>query len=99
MNQKLTVPLALASGLLGAMLSRSLIPLPAFAQTPSPGEIRAHKFTLVDYQDQAVGAFTVEPTGPMSSPLTALFQRNNIPSRIVLRDSDGRELWSATLSK
>ena len=100
MNHKMTtVALALASGALGALASRFLAPTPVFAQPASPTEIRAHKFTLLDSQDKAAGAFTVEPAGPfVASPISAL-QPGSVPMRLIFRDSEGREIWSARISK
>jgi len=92
---------------LGGLLTRYVAPPVALAQDQAPivKEIRAQSFTLVDPSDHAVGTFTVEPLA--GSPGTEQFYRlkqypNNqfrperpLPMRIVLRDSAGRELWSA----
>ena len=97
MNRTFNVALALAAGLLGGLLTHYIAPSAAFAQvqappSPVPGvpnnrpitkEIRAQSFTLVDQADHTVGTFTVEPD---------LRVRR---ARIVLRDSNGREIWSA----
>jgi hypothetical protein len=92
MNKTLTVALALAAGLLGGLLTRYIAPLATFAQNQSPitKEIRAQSFTLVDSSDRTLGVFTAEPSkaiNPYPGGLT--------PMRIVLRDSNGREIWSA----
>jgi hypothetical protein len=87
-----TVALALAAGLLGGMLSRYIAPPAAYAQNQAPQtapmEIRAQSFVLVDKSDQTIGTFSVIP-GPLGP-----FGRPILP-RIVLRDSSGREIWSA----
>jgi hypothetical protein len=92
-EQTLTVALALVTGLLGGLLARFLAPPAAFAQNQAPiaKEIRAQSFTLVDPSDNSVGVFTSEPVfrGLQSVP------RRPMPMRIVLRDSNGREIWSA----
>src|SRR5580693_863302 len=88
MNKTLTVTLALAAGFFGSLVTRYIAPPPTFAQDKAPvaKEIRAESFTLVDSSGRAVGTFAPElprrgsaSTGP----------------RIVLRDSFGREIWSA----
>jgi hypothetical protein len=99
MNNKLSVVIALIAGLAGGMLTRFIAPAPVFAQAPvqilpgpapapaAPGpaakEIRAESFTLVDNRGNAVGTFAAEPRGI------------HFPARVVLRDSYGREIWSA----
>jgi hypothetical protein len=87
-----TVALALAAGLLGGMLTRYIAPPSAYAQNPAPqtapAEIRARSFVLVDQSDQTIGTFSVVP-GPLGP-----FGRPILP-RIVLKDFNGREIWSA----
>jgi hypothetical protein len=99
MNNKLIVAVAVLAGLAGGMLTRFIAPAPVFAQapvqilpapapapiTPRPftKEIRAESFALVDQYDNVVGAFATEPKGV------------HFPARIVLRDANGREIWSA----
>jgi hypothetical protein len=99
MNNKLTVSFALLAGLAGGMLTRFIAPAPVFAQapvqilpapaplpnptTPVTREIRAQSFTLVDDRGNVVGTFAAEPRGI------------HFPARVVLRDSNGREIWSA----
>jgi hypothetical protein len=79
------VVLALLAGLLGGLFTRYIAPPSAYAQNQAPitRELRAQSFTLVDRANQTAGTFTVEPA---SSPSRM---------RIVLRDSSGREIWSA----
>jgi hypothetical protein len=87
-----TVAVALAAGLLGGMLTRYIAPPTAYAQNPAPqtasAEIRAQSFVLVDQADHAIGTFSVVP-GPLGP-----FGRPILP-RIVLKDFNGREIWSA----
>lgn len=101
MNNKLVVAVAVVAGLAGGMLTRFIAPSPVFAQAPvqilpgpvpavpapaSPAiarEIRAESFALVDQFGNVVGTFATEPQGI------------HFPARIVLRDSHGREIWSA----
>jgi hypothetical protein len=83
MTSKLTIVIALFAGLAGGMLTRFVTPAPVFAQTPAtaPSELRARSFALVDPSDHTVGTFTTDGrAGGM---------------RIVLRDANGREIWSA----
>lgn len=101
MNRTFNVALALSAGLLGGLLTHYIAPPAAFAQVqapslPVPGvpnnrpitkEIRAQSFTLVDQADHTVGTFTVEP-----APVRRDFR---LGARVVLRDSNGREIWSA----
>ena len=88
MNKILTVTLALVAGSVGGLLTHYIAPPVALAQNQAPitKEIRAQSFTLVDPSDHTVGTFSYEPA-PDPRPMT--------PPRIVLRDSVGRELWSA----
>jgi hypothetical protein len=82
MNRTLTLILTLAAGLVGGLLSRNLT-LPsvhAQTQTPTPKEIRAQSFVLVNAQGVALGLIGIDPKGkPM----------------IKLVDETGRTVWSA----
>ncbi|PYT26220.1 MAG: hypothetical protein DMG57_22360 [Acidobacteria bacterium] len=82
MNRKINFTLALATGLLGGVLSRYLIPTPVFAQAqaPAPREIRAQSFVLVNKQ----GA----PLGLMG------FDSDGVPV-ITLLDENRRTIWSS----
>jgi hypothetical protein len=86
------IVLALAAGVLGGMLTRYIAPPTAYAQNPAPqtapAEIRAQSFVLVDQADHAIGSFSVVP-GPLGP-----FGRPILPC-IVLKDFNGREIWSA----
>jgi hypothetical protein len=105
MNNKLVIAVALVAGLVGGLLSRYAAPPSAFAQNQAPvtKEVRAESFTLVDSTDRTVGTFTAEPEGlqlgiqPGPGPRLNVPQPRRIvfPTRIVLRDSNGREIWSA----
>jgi hypothetical protein len=90
MNNKTSLAIALAAGLFGGLLTRYIAPPPAFAQNQvTPKEIRAQSFTLVDPLDRTVGTFTFEPVAQLVNGQIVH------PERIVLRDSGGREIWSA----
>jgi hypothetical protein len=106
MNNKMSVALALMAGLLGGLLTRYIAPPAAFAQNqaPIPKEIRAQSFALVDPSDRTVGTFTAEPVlgapGTFVRPAPGLPNDQSAPQirwpmRVVLRDSNGREIWSA----
>jgi hypothetical protein len=103
MTNKLSVALALAAGLLGGLLTRYVAPPAAFAQNQASvsKEIRAQSFTLVDSSDRVVGTFTSESAGPPPPPpppgVVPPPPRRSPAwrTRIVLRDSTGREIWSA----
>ena len=98
---KNTIVAALIAGLFGAVATRIISPAPVSAQNQATREIRSQSFTLVDPSDRTVGTFSAEPVfgrrrafirnpgGPDQTVLDAS------PMRIVLRDSAGRELWSA----
>ena len=101
MNKTLTLALGLGAGLLGGLLTRYIAPPAAHAQDHAAvtKEIRAQSFTLVDEFDHTAGTFTYEP-----SPGKRIIVRHQGPEgtterlvsgRIVLRDSNGREIWSA----
>ena len=107
MNNKLVIAIAVVAGLVGGLLSRYAAPPSAFAQNQATvtKEVRAQSFTLVDPSDRTIGTFTAEPDvsgiqpffQPGPSPrLNTPQQRPTVfPTRIVLRDSNGREIWSA----
>ncbi|MBZ5675665.1 MAG: hypothetical protein LAP61_15600 [Acidobacteriia bacterium] len=104
MNNKLVIVYALVAGLVGGLLTRYVAPPAAFAQNQTPviKEIRAQSFTLVDSSNRIVGTFTSDADGPPAPPpapgsiTPPPLRRSPVGrSRIVLRDSDGREIWSA----
>ena len=102
MNNKLVIAVALVAGLVGGLLSRYGAPPSAFAQNQAPvtKEVRAQSFTLVDPTDRTIGTFTAEPDGatwvPGPTPRDLPQPQRIAPrARIVLRDSNGREIWSA----
>jgi hypothetical protein len=102
MNKNLSLALALIAGLLGGLVTRYIAPSPAFAQGQAPitKEIRAQSFALVDPSDRTVGTFTFEPLPGAPIFLNRRFPNNQVSPdpmqmRIVLRDSNGREIWSA----
>jgi hypothetical protein len=99
MSKSLTVILALAAGLAGGMLSRYIAPPAAHAQASQrqPAEIRAQSFVLVDSANRTIGTFTFDPrSGPriLNVPNGGAVTTPS-PTRIVLRDAAGREIWSA----
>jgi hypothetical protein len=91
MNNKCSIVLALFAGILGGTLTRYITPPSAFAQndqSTATKEIRAQSVTLVDDRNRTVGTFTVAPDARWQSA-------NQGGRRIVLRDSQGHEIWSA----
>jgi len=101
MNKNIAI--ALIAGLIGGLGARYISPAPVFAQTQAPTtkEIRAQSFTLVDPSDRTIGTFSAEP---VANRRRAIIRNPGgpdqtivdiSPMRIVLRDSAGRELWSA----
>jgi hypothetical protein len=88
MNQKLNLTLAFAAGSVGALLTRYVVPMPAFAQAQPAvvQEIRAKSFVLVDAQDRTLAKLTYVPNAqPYTGPASG---------RVVLLDPTGREIWS-----
>jgi hypothetical protein len=83
MNRTCVLPLTLATGLLGGVLSRYVTPAPAFAQAQTQKEVKAQSFVLVDDKDNIVGTF--KPSA------------DRIPT-VVLMDRTGREIWRAGVS-
>lgn len=85
-----------------AQIVRPVNPLPPPGVPTVVKEIRAQSFTLVDPADRTIGTFTSEPDGstvnvPGPDPRLDIPQpqRTAPRTRIVLRDSNGREIWSA----
>jgi hypothetical protein len=102
MNKTLTIALGLAAGLVGGLLTRYIAPPAAHAQDQAAvaKEIRAQSFTLVDEFDHTAGTFSYEPAPGARMMLQRPPSFNQPaprvrPGRIVLRDSNGREIWSA----
>jgi len=106
MHPGLIVSAALIAGLSGGLLTRYIAPPVVLAQgQTTTKEIRAQSFTIVDSFNRTIGAFTVEP---VSTPLGGVGIKpgvtivGRIPPkypplmRMVLRGSDGQEIWSAT---
>lgn len=90
MHRKLTLPLAIAAGLVGGLLSRYIAPLPVNAQTTPLKELRAQNFVLVDAHDNVVGTFTFAPP--------ALRPGGAVGPAIVLLDRNDKEVWRAGVS-
>lgn len=80
--KKLNLALALASGLVGGLISNYLAPRTVEAQSPAPPvkEIRAQSFVLVNEGGTVLGKFAVDGAG---RPAIRLF------------DAKGREVWIA----
>ncbi len=106
MNTRLTVTVSLLAGLLGGLVTRYVTPSVVLAQDKAPitREVRAQSFTLVDSSDHAIGTFAAEPLAGTVTVLVDPDSPSNGQSaprmvrpqmRIVLRDSNGREMWSA----
>lgn len=97
---KTTVITALAAGLLGGLLSRYIAPQTALAQNaPNVAkEVRAQSFTIVDASGRVIGTFTADIPLPPPGVVPTPRGRTAWPNGIVLRDSDGREIWSAGLT-
>ena len=103
MNKNIVI--ALVAGLPGGMATRYISPSTAFAQnqTPVTKDVRAQSFVLVDQWDQTVGTFTTEPAPVTVTKVLRVPRLDGQPSapivqramRIVLRDRNGRDLWSA----
>jgi hypothetical protein len=100
MSSKINLALALLAGLGGGMLTRFIAP-PAVAAQNQPQvaqEVRARSFVLVDAANSPLGTFTAERvmTGPMiGAPEYPPDSVPHVRSRIILRDAEGREVWSA----
>jgi hypothetical protein len=95
MSNKCSIALSLFAGILGGALTRYIAPASVLAQnnqSTASKEIRAQSVTLVDEMNQTVGTFTVAPD-PGWRP--AINGGGWGSSRRVLRDSRGREIWSA----
>jgi len=94
MDPKLTLPLALAAGLIGGAISGYVAPLPALAQSQTQKQIKAQSFVLVDEKDNIVGTF--KPSAD------AIFINGKMVAgqapTVVLLDRNGREIWRAGVS-
>jgi len=66
------------AGFAGGALSSYVRPLTARAESNSPEEIRAQRFTLVDHDGEPLGSFSVDRFGR---------------SQLVLSDRSGHEVW------
>ena len=90
MNRKVNLPLALAAGLIGGVLSRYVAPFPVQAQAGPPKEIRAQNFVVVDDKNNVVGTFTASPPTVPGKPIQN--------QTVVLRDRNDKEIWRAGMS-
>jgi hypothetical protein len=92
MNQKWTLPLALAAGFVGSALFHGLSLVSVHAQVPSasPKELRARSFVLVDDSDTVLGRFAVgNPSIGFRGRVRPKF------GYIQLFDSSGNEIWTS----
>jgi hypothetical protein len=94
MKKHLSIVLALAAGLLGGLLSRYVAPPTAFAQNPTPvtNEVRAQSFVLVDAAGRTIA--TLMPERSLQK-IARLDPSQPLLGRIILLDTNGREIWSA----
>jgi hypothetical protein len=94
LSQKSNLIFSFVAGMAGAAIMHYTAPSLAFAQDQAPvaKEIRAQSFALVDASNNVIGTFTSEPLQGVSVrwPGTPL----KLPSRIVLRDPNGRVIWT-----
>ncbi|HEY7390991.1 MAG TPA: hypothetical protein VH640_20910 [Bryobacteraceae bacterium] len=98
MSQKSHLIFAFVAGMAGAAVMHYAAPTLALAQdqTPVTKEIRAQSFALVDASNNVVGTFTSEPVQGVTIrwPGTP----SKVPSHIVLRDPNGRVIWTPDAS-
>ena len=95
MSQKSHLIFAFVAGMAGSAVVYYVAPTLAFAQdqTPVAKEVRVQSLALVDPSNNVIGIFTSEPvTGVQfrvapGSPV-------KLPSRVVLRDPNGRLIWT-----
>jgi hypothetical protein len=82
------ITISLVAGLLGGLLTRYITPSAAFAQDQKSAvkEIRAQSFVFVGPADQTLATLGVEMPNKLAP---------NFVPRIVLRDANGHEMWSA----
>jgi hypothetical protein len=94
MKKDLNLALALVAGLLGGLLSHYAFPRVAFAQNQAPvaKEIRAQSFVFVDPDGRTMATFTPDPAW---AKVVRLAPSQPFQGRIVLLDTNGREIWSA----
>jgi hypothetical protein len=107
MKKPLNLALALAAGLLGGLLSRYIAPQSALAQSPAPStkEIQAQSFVFVAPDGHPLATLTPDPAwlkaARLMAELSAAGRISSTPflsrfsGRIVLLDSNEREIWSA----
>ena len=98
MNNKLTITIAFAAGMLGSGVMRYIAPPLAFAQDqPSTvKEIRAERVALVDSSNQIVGVFTTELAAASNGVARTLPGGATVittPMQVVLKDAKGRDIW------
>ena len=77
MNKRYLI-LSMAAGLAGGAVSAYFRSIPVHAQSQTPEEIRAQRFTLVNQEGVALGTFSLDNSGR---------------PQIILRDASGHEAW------
>lgn len=90
--KNLNVPLALAAGLIGGILSHYAWS-PVLAQTPASHVVSAQSFALVDGNGKTVGVFTTE--GAMTEKQVGDVRQRSGNVAVVLYDAAGKKIWQA----
>jgi hypothetical protein len=96
MSQKSNLIFAFLAGMAGSAVMHYAAPRLAFAQDQPPvaQEIRAQSFALVDASNNIVGTFASEPLPGITVRWSGTPLKLPLPSHIVLRDSNGRTIWT-----
>lgn len=95
MSQKFYLMVAVVAGMIGSAIMHYAAPPLAFAQDQSSitKEVRAQSFVLIDSSNNVIGTFTSEPL-PGFQARVAPGTSVTVPSHIVLRDANGRLIWT-----
>ena len=105
MSQKSHLIFAFVAGMVGSAIMHYVAPTLVFAQdqTPVAKEVRAQSFALVDPSNNVIGIFSSEPLPGAQFRVAPNMPRPTepapdssvkLPSRIVLRDPNGRLIWT-----
>ena len=96
MNRLKVLAVALAGGIIGGLISRSLSPDPVLAQAPTASptvELRAQRFVLLNQNGAVVATFTGElPSLPVGIVNPRPDISDSRPSVRIL-DPNGNEMW------